>query len=74
MDTPSLRTTTTNSRGLRAAGIFDPEDDPSVLVEAATSARSRFFFRFVPEGRRALAMILWSVGAPGWMSYMDFGS
>jgi Glyoxalase-like domain len=33
---------------LRAAGIDDPEDDPTVLVEAGPG-RPRFFFVLVPE-------------------------
>jgi hypothetical protein len=33
---------------LRANGINDPEDDPSVLVEAP-GVRPRFFFQLVPE-------------------------
>jgi hypothetical protein len=33
---------------LRAAGIDDPEDDPSVLV-AGEPGRPRFFFTLVPE-------------------------
>jgi hypothetical protein len=33
---------------LRGLGIFDPEDDPSVLVEAA-GTRPRLFFQRVPE-------------------------
>lgn len=33
---------------LRAAGIDDPEDDPTVLVEAGP-VRPRFFFVLVPE-------------------------
>jgi hypothetical protein len=33
---------------LRANGIDDPEDDPTVLVEA-TPGRPRFFFVLVPE-------------------------
>lgn len=33
---------------LRGMGIFDPEDDPSVLVEAP-GVRPRFFFQLVPE-------------------------
>jgi hypothetical protein len=33
---------------LRGNGILDPEDDPSVLVEAP-GARPRFFFQLVPE-------------------------
>jgi hypothetical protein len=33
---------------LRADGIDDPEDDPSVLVEAGPG-RPRFFFMLVPE-------------------------
>ena len=37
---------------LRAAGIFDPEDDPSVLVEAP-GTRPRIFFQRVPEPRTA---------------------
>jgi Glyoxalase-like domain len=36
---------------LRAKGIFDPEDDPSVLVEAAPGVRPRFFFQVVPESK-----------------------
>ncbi|MFF8955209.1 VOC family protein [Streptomyces sp. NPDC014894] len=34
---------------LRGEGIFDPEDDPSVLVEAGEGVRPRFFFQLVPE-------------------------
>src|SRR5688572_18022120 len=34
---------------LRDIGILDPEDDPSVLVEAAPGVRPRFFFQLVPE-------------------------
>ena len=33
---------------LRGMGILDPEDDPSVLVEAP-GMRPRFFFQLVPE-------------------------
>jgi glyoxalase superfamily protein len=33
---------------LRGIGIFDPEDDPSVLVEAP-GMQPRFFFQLVPE-------------------------
>jgi hypothetical protein len=36
---------------LRANGIDDPEDDPTVLVEAGPG-RPRFFFVLVPEGKR----------------------
>jgi hypothetical protein len=38
---------------LRAAGIDDPEDDPSVLVEPETGVRPRFWFTSVPEPRSA---------------------
>jgi len=34
---------------LRTAGIHDPEDDPSVLVESAPGVRPRFWFTRVPE-------------------------
>jgi hypothetical protein len=34
---------------LRARGITDPEDDPSVLVEPATPGSPRLFFNLVPE-------------------------
>jgi hypothetical protein len=34
---------------LRSNGIDDPEDDPSVLVEAGPGATPRFFFVLVPE-------------------------
>lgn len=34
---------------LRAAGINDPENDPSVLVESAPGVRPRFWFTLVPE-------------------------
>lgn len=34
---------------LRANGIDDPEDDPSVLVEAGPGVRPRMFFVKVPE-------------------------
>jgi hypothetical protein len=33
---------------LRGKGIFDPEDDPNVLVEAA-AGQPRIFFQLVPE-------------------------
>jgi catechol 2,3-dioxygenase-like lactoylglutathione lyase family enzyme len=33
---------------LRDKGIFDPEDDPNVLVEAA-AGQPRIFFQLVPE-------------------------
>jgi hypothetical protein len=36
---------------LAANGIFDPEDDPSVLVEAPRQ-HPRFFFQLVPETMR----------------------
>ena len=36
---------------LAANGIFDPEDDPSVLVEAP-GQRPRYFFQLVPEAKR----------------------
>jgi hypothetical protein len=36
---------------LRANGIDDPEDDPTVLVEAGPG-RPRFFFVLVPDGKR----------------------
>jgi hypothetical protein len=34
---------------LRATGINDPEDDPSVLVESDPGVRPRFWFTLVPE-------------------------
>jgi len=34
---------------LRAKGIDDPEDDPTVLVEPAQVGRPRMFFQVVPE-------------------------
>jgi hypothetical protein len=37
---------------LRAAGIFDPEDDPSVLVEAPGTL-PRIFFQRVPGPKRS---------------------
>lgn len=36
---------------LRANGIDDPEDDPTVLVEAAPGVRPRLFFQRVPEAK-----------------------
>jgi hypothetical protein len=36
---------------LRAEGIDDPEDDPTVLVESAPGVRPRLFFVRVPEGK-----------------------
>jgi Glyoxalase-like domain len=35
---------------LRAEGIFDPEDDPTVLVEGP-SGQPRIFFQLVPESK-----------------------
>jgi hypothetical protein len=37
---------------LRANGINDPEDDPSVLVESDPGVRPRLWFQLVPEPRR----------------------
>jgi hypothetical protein len=34
---------------LRSQGVEDPEDDPSVLVEAGPGVRPRFWFTRVPE-------------------------
>ncbi|WP_378738414.1 VOC family protein [Nocardia brasiliensis] len=34
---------------LRTVGIDDPEDDPTVLVEAGPGIRPRLFFQLVPE-------------------------
>ncbi|GAA0377438.1 VOC family protein [Microbispora corallina] len=36
---------------LRAAGIDDPEDDPTVLVEAGPGVTPRIWFQRVPEGK-----------------------
>jgi hypothetical protein len=36
---------------LRGAGIGDPEDDPTVLVEAGPGTTPRFFFQWVSEGK-----------------------
>jgi hypothetical protein len=36
---------------LRANGIDEPEDDPSVLVEPATPGAPRLFFTLVPEAK-----------------------
>jgi hypothetical protein len=38
---------------LRANGIYDVEDDPSVLVEPASGGRPRFIFQLVPESKIA---------------------
>jgi hypothetical protein len=37
---------------LRADGIDDPEDDPSVLVESDPGVRPRLWFQLVPEPKR----------------------
>jgi glyoxalase superfamily protein len=36
---------------LRANGIDDPEDDPTVLVEAGPEVTPRLFFQLVPESK-----------------------
>jgi Glyoxalase-like domain len=36
---------------LRSAGIYDTEDDPSVLVEPAAGTGPRMFFQLVPESK-----------------------
>ena len=36
---------------LRSKGVDDPEDDPTVLVEAGSGVRPRLFFQLVPESR-----------------------
>ncbi|WP_405146390.1 VOC family protein [Sphaerisporangium sp. NBC_01403] len=38
---------------LRSMGIDDPEDDPTVLVEARPGVTPRFFFQLVPEPKTA---------------------
>ena len=35
---------------LRAAGIDDPEDDPTVLVEPSLAGAPRLWFQLVPDG------------------------
>jgi len=36
---------------LRAAGIDDPEDDPTVLVEPSSAGAPRLWFQLVPESK-----------------------
>jgi len=36
---------------LRSVGILDPEDDPTVLVEAEPGRTPRLWFQRVPEGK-----------------------
>ena len=48
---------------LRARGILDPEDDPSVLVEAP-GRRPRLFFQLVPEGKHGKNRLHLDVTAP----------
>jgi hypothetical protein len=36
---------------LRSKGIDDPEDDPTVLVEAGPGVHPRLFFQLVPESK-----------------------
>jgi hypothetical protein len=36
---------------LHAAGIDDPEDDPTVLVEAPSGGTPRLWFQLVPDGK-----------------------
>lgn len=38
---------------LRAMGIIDIDDDPSVLVEPVSGAGPRLFFQLVPDGKQA---------------------
>jgi len=38
---------------LRAAGIYDTEDDPAVLVEPSPRGGPRLFFQLVPENKIA---------------------
>lgn len=38
---------------LRAMGIIDTVDDPSVLVEPVSGLGPRYFFQLVPEGKQA---------------------
>jgi len=37
---------------LRANGIDDPEDDPTVLVEPSSGSAPRLWFQLVPEAKR----------------------
>jgi len=48
---------------LRGNGIFDPEDDPSVLVEAGEGVRPRFFFQLVAEPKTVKNRLHLDLGA-----------
>ena len=50
---------------LRAAGIFDPEDDPSVLVEAPGTL-PRIFFQRVPEPKHSKTAFISTCGVTAW--------
>jgi hypothetical protein len=48
---------------LRGEGIPDPEDDPSVLVQAGEGVRPRFFFQLVPEPKTVKNRLHLDLGA-----------
>jgi Glyoxalase-like domain len=49
---------------LRAAGIDDPEDDPTVLVEPSAGGAPRLWFQFVPESKVVKNRVHLDVTAP----------
>ncbi|GIG69797.1 VOC family protein [Phytomonospora endophytica] len=48
---------------LRAKGILDTEDDPTVLVEPVGGGRPRMFFQLVPEHRTVKNRVHLDLGA-----------
>lgn len=49
---------------LRAMGVDDPEDDPSVLVEPASGSGPRLWFTFVPEPKTVKNRVHLDLRAP----------
>lgn len=48
---------------LRELGVDDPEDDPTVLVEAGHGVQPRFFFQRVPEPKQVKNRVHLDLGA-----------
>lgn len=56
---------------LRGMGIDDPEDDPTVLVEAGTGVIPRLWFQRVPEPRTVKNRVHLDLSAPDTEAELD---
>jgi Glyoxalase-like domain len=51
---------------LHAAGIDDPEDDPTVLVESQAGGTPRLWFQWVPESKLVKNRVHLDLTSPIW--------